>query len=160
MTNQKADSQIAQFPNSFWHSNRTPHFTPMNQDESTEVAVIGGGIVGIITAYLLAKAGKKVTLVEARDYFKGVTGHTTAKITAQHGLIYNKLIQTFGKEKARLYYEANRDGLDFIRETSKALGIDCDFEQKDATVFAASEKGEKQIRKEAQAYENWALQEN
>jgi len=153
MGNKQSDSQIAQFPNSYWHSHQTPHFTPMTQDESTEVAVIGGGIVGIITAYLLTKAGKKVTLVEARDYFKGVTGHTTAKITAQHALIYNELIQTFGKEKARLYYEANRDGLDFIRETSKELGADCDFEEKDAIVYASSEKGQKQIEKEARAYE-------
>ncbi|GEK90303.1 Glycine/D-amino acid oxidase [Alkalibacterium putridalgicola] len=153
MDNKQPDSQISQFPNSYWHSHQRPHFSPLIQDESTEVAVIGGGIVGIVTAYLLAKAGKKVTLVEAREFFHGVTGHTTAKITAQHALIYNELIQTFGKEKARLYYEANRDGLDFIRETSKELNIDCDFEEKDAVVFASSAKGLKQIEKEARAYE-------
>lgn len=157
MANAFTDHQVSNFPKSYWHSHQTPYYKPLTQDESTDVAVIGGGMVGIVTAYLLLKAGKRVTLVEARDYLSGVTGNTTAKITAQHGLIYSELIQTFGKEKARLYYEANRDGLDFIRETSKELDIACDFEEKDAVVFASSEKGQKQIEKEARAYESLGI---
>ncbi|WP_423190285.1 FAD-dependent oxidoreductase [Alkalibacterium sp. f15] len=151
------DHHLSQFPKSYWHSHQTPHFTSLNQDETTEVSVIGGGMVGIITAYLLLKAGKNVTLVEAKEFISGVTGNTTAKISAQHGLIYHELMQTFDKEKARMYYEANRDGLDFIRDTSKELAIDCDFEEKEAVVFASSEKGRKQIEREARAYEELGI---
>lgn len=92
------------FPKSFWTAQQaTPQFPGLEENHTTEIGIVGAGIVGIISAYLLAKSGKKVVLIEADRLISGVTGHTTAKITAQHSLIYDDLIQTFGKEKAKLY---------------------------------------------------------
>ena len=127
------------FPKSYWLEHTIPNFPPMIEDEKTEVGIIGGGIVGIMTAYLLVKAGKQVVLIEGKEFLNGVTGHTTAKISAQHGLIYDELIQMFGEDAARLYYEANQEGLDLIREISQKLTIDCGLENKEAVVFASSE---------------------
>ncbi len=141
------------FPKSYWLEHRVPSFPPMIEDEKTEVGVIGGGIVGILTAYHLAKAGKKVVLVEGNQFLRGVTGHTTAKISAQHGLIYGHLLSTFGKEEARLYYEANLEGRDIIYDIAQRLAIDCGLEEKDAVVFASSAKAVKKIEAEARAYE-------
>lgn len=157
MTQLSSDHDLSNFPESYWLNHPIPHFPPMSTDNETQVGVIGGGIVGIITAYLLIKAGKKVTLVEARDFLSGVTGHTTAKITAQHRLIYAELIRTFGKENARLYYEANIEGLALIQKISEELEIDCDFEKKKAVVYATTTKGAEQIKKEAQAYEDLGI---
>lgn len=152
MANDYTNSSFSQFPNSYWLKHPVPHFPSLQDDVTTEFAVVGGGIVGIITAYLLAKEGKDVTLVEARNLLTGVTGNTTAKLTAQHSLIYDELISTFNEDKARLYYDANMDGLRFVRQTAEQLGIDCDLDERDAIVFSTTEKGKKQIEKESRAY--------
>ena len=140
--------------NSLWQQKRDiKQYPAVEKDTTTDILIIGGGITGIITAYLLTKAGRKVTLIEARGLLEGVTGHTTAKVTAQHGAIYSNLIKTFNEETAKLYYEANMEALDFIRRTTEELGIDCNFAEQDAYIYAETEKGKKQVEKEAEAYE-------
>ncbi len=111
-----------------------PQFDPLSGDHKTDVLVIGGGITGLLCAYRLQGAGIDTMLVEAGRICGGVTQNTTAKITAQHGLIYNKLIRDFGKEAARKYLEAN---LRAIRQY-KALcqRIDCDFQEKDSYIYS------------------------
>ncbi|MFL2132597.1 FAD-dependent oxidoreductase [Desemzia sp. FAM 24101] len=146
------------FPKSFWTAQQaTPQFPALEENHTTEIGIVGAGIVGIISAYLLAKSGKKVVLIEADRLISGVTGHTTAKITAQHSLIYDDLIQTFGKEKAKLYYEANIDGLHFIQQLIEELQIDCAYETKDAFVYAETDKGQKKLEKEAEAYQTLGI---
>lgn len=157
MKDRFADQEKCQFPESYWLTREIPTFSKMTDNNETQIGIIGGGMVGIMTAYLLAKSGKKVCLVEARSLLSGVTGHTTAKISAQPSLIYDKIIQTFNEEQARLYYQANIDGLKLINQTSDNLQIDCDFEVKDATVYATTEKGAEKIKKEARAYEKLGI---
>lgn len=140
MDKQKLTDPISIFPNSYWLSHKTRSFPTFTADTHSEIAIIGGGIVGIMTAYLLAKSGKQITLIEAKEFLSGTTRHTTAKISAQHGLIYDKLIQSFGKKAAKLYYEANNEGCRLIQEIAQNLGIKCGFEKRDAVVFASSEK--------------------
>lgn len=148
---------LSSFPRSYWLAHPVPQFTSLTEHTETEVAVIGGGIVGVMTAYLLAKAGKSVVLVEAKDLLSGTTGHTTAKITAQHGLIYDALIRTFDEETARLYYDANMEGGWLIREIADNLDIDCQLESKDAVVFANAPNSVKKLQKEARAYEKLSI---
>ncbi|MFD6440451.1 FAD-dependent oxidoreductase [Peribacillus sp. NPDC060186] len=69
-----------------------PSFSNLEKYITTDVLIVGGGITGITSAYLLVKQGVKVTLIEAGEILNGTTGQTTAKITAQHGLIYDQLI--------------------------------------------------------------------
>jgi monoamine oxidase len=78
-------------------------FPVLRSNLSVDVAVIGGGIAGITAAVLLKKSGATVALLEANRVVKGVSGHTTAKVTSQHTLIYQRLIGSFGKEHAHLY---------------------------------------------------------
>ncbi|MET3317950.1 UNVERIFIED_ORG: glycine/D-amino acid oxidase-like deaminating enzyme [Peribacillus simplex] len=81
-----------------------PSFSKLETDITSDVLIVGGGISGITSAYLLAKQGVKATLIEAGEILNGTTGHTTAKITVQHSLIYDQLITDHGKGKAD--YEA------------------------------------------------------
>ncbi len=88
---------------SYWIAT-TPEssYPPISGDTHVDVAILGGGIVGITTAYLLKEAGMpSVALIEADRIITGVTGHTTAKVTSQHGLIYDRLISKFGKQQAQ-----------------------------------------------------------
>lgn len=152
------ESSIQQFPKSYWREFKAvPSFPVLQENSETGIGVIGGGIAGIVSAYLLTKAGKKVVLVEAGKLIDGVTGFTTAKITAQHGLIYEELIRTMGEERAKQYYEANLAGLHFIKKTAADLGIDCDLTAENAYVYAETKKGAQKIEKEAKAYERLGI---
>jgi glycine/D-amino acid oxidase-like deaminating enzyme/nitrite reductase/ring-hydroxylating ferredoxin subunit len=105
------------------------------QSDRVDVGVVGGGIVGLTAAYLLTQAGYSVTVLEARRIGRQVTGRSTAKITAQHALIYAQLIKTLGVERARLYGEANHSAVELIAALARDLDIACDFERKDAYAY-------------------------
>lgn len=120
---------------SFWEQTvKMPEFESLNGDTQTDVLIIGGGIAGILCAYMLNQAGIDYILVEAETLCSGVTKYTTAKITSQHGLIYAKLINEFGLEKAKQYLTANELALQKYRELCSK--IDCDFESTDAYAYS------------------------
>ena len=120
-------------------------FDSLKNDIKTNVLIIGGGLAGVLCAYMLEQSGVKYVLVEADQICSGITKNTTAKITSQHGLIYDKLICEFGEQKARLYLRANEDALNKYREICK--NIDCNFENKDSYVYSLDnrQKIEKEI---------------
>lgn len=130
-----------------------PTFEPLNEDIQVDAVIVGGGITGITTAYLLVKEGLKIALLEADTLLNGTTGHTTAKITAQHDLIYDEFINHFGKSKARLYYEANAEALHFIKDTINERQINCDFSMQAAYLYATTEQSARKIEKEYAAYQ-------
>lgn len=81
---------------------------PLYGDMEAEVAVIGGGLTGILTALLLRERGLRVVVLEADRVGGGQTANTTAKLTVQHGAVYADLIQRLGEDKARMYARANQ----------------------------------------------------
>ena len=83
-----------------------PRFAPLEGSRKTDVLVIGGGITGILCAWMLRQAGADCLLLEAKRLCGGTTGGTTGKITSQHGLQYHRLIREFGVDAARLYSRA------------------------------------------------------
>ena len=91
-------------------------FAPLKGDISTDVLIIGGGMAGILCAYLLHGAGVPYVLTEAETVCGGITKNTTAKITIQHGLIYDKLLRRFGIDRARQYLCAQKAALQKYRE--------------------------------------------
>ena len=78
-----------------------PQFETLKQDMKTDVLIVGGGIAGLLCAYMLEQTGVSYILVEAKRICSGITKDTTAKITSQHGLIYDRLIREFGLEKKK-----------------------------------------------------------
>ncbi|MGO4543811.1 FAD-dependent oxidoreductase [Paenibacillus sp. 2TAB23] len=147
-------NQIPKFPQSLWmdSTNKRSIFPALEQDIEADIAVVGGGISGITTAYLLVQEGFKVVLVEAGKLLGGTTAHTTAKITAQHDLIYDELIGKEGLEKAQLYYRANAEALQFIKRTIENANINCGFSAQEAYVYAESDAYIKKLEMEMSAY--------
>ncbi|MEG1943363.1 MAG: FAD-binding oxidoreductase, partial [Angelakisella sp.] len=118
-------------------------------DLTVEVAVIGGGMAGILTAYMLQKKGKNVVLLEAQTIGSGQTKNSTAKITSQHNIIYNRLIHDFGIEKAKQYADANEAAVAMYRSIVAEEHIDCHFENRPAYLYSADESSV--LMNEAQA---------
>lgn len=146
------------FPEPYWRDSvNLPSFEPLRDDMQTDVAIVGGGITGITAGYLLQKEGFQVTILEASNILNGTTGHTTAKVTAQHGLIYDELMGHFGTEKTKLYYEANTEAMKFIENLVRENDIDCDFSKEDAYVYATTDQKVPSIDKEYHAYKKLGI---
>ena len=112
----------------------------LKKDIKTDVLIIGGGLCGLLTAYSLKEKGVSCVLVEKGRIMNGVSGNTTAKITAQHGLIYHKLLKSMGEEKAKLYLRINLEAIGRFEELSEKYS--CDFQKKDNFVYS-TESNEK-----------------
>jgi glycine/D-amino acid oxidase-like deaminating enzyme/nitrite reductase/ring-hydroxylating ferredoxin subunit len=127
-----------------------PEHPSLSGDVHADVAVIGGGIVGITAALLLREAGVRVVLLEADRLARGVTAYTTAKVTSQHGVVYSNLRSRHGAEAARAYAEANEGGLAWIAERVERHGIDCDFRRRPAFAYVTSSRRRPEIEKEVE----------
>lgn len=126
-----------------------PRRAPLSGDMETNTAVIGGGMAGILIAYYLQQKGVPVVILEANCVGSGQTRNTTAKITSQHGLIYDKLIKSFGLERARQYAKAGQEAIAAYRRLIEEKGIDCDFENIPAYLY--TETNEAPLIREADA---------
>lgn len=122
-------------------------FSELKSDIDTDVIVIGGGMAGILCATELQKAGADYVLLEGRKIGHGITKGTTAVLTAQHDTLYQDMIKKFGKEKARLYLEANLEAVKKFRNLSK--DISCDFEEKPSVMYSTDSRS--LMEREAQA---------
>lgn len=139
-------------PISFWiDSTPTTHYPSSGSNISVDVAIIGGGIVGITAATLLKRAGKTVAVIESRQIITGVSGHTTAKVTSLHQLIYADLIKQVGEQKARLYAESNQAAIERVAAFVAEEQIECDFSRRSAYTFTESEDELSQIKDEVEA---------
>ncbi|NLK27273.1 MAG: FAD-dependent oxidoreductase [Clostridiales bacterium] len=107
----------------------------LEEDISTEVAVIGAGLAGVLIAYLLQARGVSVVVLEKNEIGGGITKNTTAKISSQHGLIYRKLLTYKGEELAREYAWANQHAIEKFKQIIDQLQIDCDFEVMPSFVY-------------------------
>lgn len=138
--------------NSLWLNEKTKEkFSKLEKDLETQVCIIGAGIFGISTAYYLTQKGYNVTILERDKIANRVTGHTTAKITSQHGLIYHYLLSQYGKEFARKYYLANQKSIQEIEKIITQNQIDCDFERQISCVYTTNKSESDKINEELYA---------
>ena len=137
---------------SYWIAT-TPesNYPALPGDIRVDVAILGGGIVGITSALLLKQAGVSVAVVEADRIIKGTTGYTSAKITSQHDLIYDRLISKLGREKAKQYADSNQAALEKIEYIVRSWDISCDFSRKPAYIYAGSQDSAQNILNEVSA---------
>lgn len=139
-------------PESYWiASSSTPNYPKLEENISVDVAIIGGGITGITSGYLLTKEGLRVAIVDADRILKGTTGHTTAKITSQHDLMYDKMIQQIGVEKSKQYAESNEKAIQVISKIIEEKNIDCDFSLQNAYIYTQSDVYIEDIKNEVKA---------
>ena len=123
-------------------------FESLDTNISTDVCIIGAGIFGLTCGYYLSKAGLKVTVVDKSDVARKTTGHTTAKITSEHGLFYTYLVDTYGEQFAKDYLFANEEAIENIKNIIDTENIKCDFEKQSNFVYTTDKSEINKIKKE------------
>ena len=144
---------------SIWKSTvQFPERETLKGDTEVENLVIGGGMAGILIAFLLQRKGREVMVIEAKRVASGQTGNTTAKITAQHGLIYDKLIHKVSFGKALQYAQANVDAMEKYERLIAEEGIECHLKHLPAFLYTTQEDMISELRREAEAAKELGLE--
>jgi glycine/D-amino acid oxidase-like deaminating enzyme len=134
--NQGDSLKMTEVPVSFWiDTTNDTDYPSLDSNIEVDAVIVGGGITGLTAAYFLKKNGVKTAIIEANRIAKGVSAHTTAKITSQHSLKYNKMINAVGEERTRQYATANQAAIDMIESIIRENNIDCDFKRVPAYVY-------------------------
>jgi glycine/D-amino acid oxidase-like deaminating enzyme len=138
---------------SSWREKLTPttYFPSLVGHHTVDVAIIGGGMAGILTAYFLAKSGKKVFLLEKEMIGGGASGYTTAFITQSIDTDSSDMISLYGIENAKLIVDSHCSAIDTIEKIIKQEKIECEFTRCSNYIFATTEEKLKDLRKEFQA---------
>ena len=140
--------------NSLWlNSNENKNkFKELDKDTSTDVCIVGAGIFGLTCGYYLTKQGFNVVILEKESEIASkTTGHTTAKITSQHNLIYKYLVDSLGFSEVKKYLSANQEAIENIYQIIKDENIDCDFERQDSYVSTNNSDELEKIKLENEA---------
>lgn len=144
--------------NSYWMaSTGTTSYPPLTGDCNADVAVVGGGIAGISTAWELARRGRSPVLLEADRIAAGVTGFTTGRLSSAHPWIYAPLRDSLGAEAARLYARSQQDAVQHVVRTAEDLGIECDIERRPSYVYVELPERVEDLRTEARAVRDAGL---
>lgn len=130
---------------------------PLLRDIDLDIAIIGGGIVGVITARLLKDRGQRVAVIEAGRVGHGATGRSTAKVTAQHAVYLTRIERAHSVEAARAYAQANRAGVELINRLTLTHELTCDLEPANSWAYAVSDDGVRQLQAEQAAAERAGL---
>ncbi|MBX4210921.1 FAD-binding oxidoreductase, partial [Candidatus Parcubacteria bacterium] len=115
-------------------------YPKLEQSIETDVVVIGGGITGVLTTYLLSKEGRKVVLIEKKQLGDYATKHTTAFLCQMIDTELGDLISTFGENKARKVVESHGKAIDLIEHIVQEENIDCDFMRCSDYMYACTAK--------------------
>ena len=111
----------------------------INEDISTPVLIIGGGIAGLMCAYNLMKKNIKFILVDSNKLASGVSANTTAQVSIAHDKLYDDIHKKHGKKKAIAYLKSQTEGLNLIKDIIKNENIECDYKE-ESTILCADEK--------------------
>ncbi len=136
-----------------------PEGEPLNADAGADVCVVGAGIAGLTTAYLLAREGRNVLVLDDGPVAGGETSRTTAHLVNALDDRYYELERLHGERGARLAAESHTAAIDQIEENVEREGIDCDFERVDGYLFVAPGRSTEELGQELRAAHRAGLTE-
>lgn len=142
---------------SLWMEVTLPTFSPLEKDEETDVCIVGSGIAGLTSAYLLAKSGKKVIVLERSALAGGQSARTTAHLAWALDDGFSNLEKLFGKENAKLAALSHEKAIDFIQKIVEEEQIDCNFDRVDGYLFSPKKESDKSLEEERIATSNLGL---
>jgi glycine/D-amino acid oxidase-like deaminating enzyme/nitrite reductase/ring-hydroxylating ferredoxin subunit len=144
---------------SIWQEVEPPVFPPLGQDLKTEICVVGAGISGVTTAYLLLKNGFQVTLLDRDSFGDGETARTTAHLSNVLDAGFTKVIRLHGEKGAKLAFESHSDAIDLIEKIIEEESIDCDFKRVEGYLFLSPDSKANYLQEEYEACKKVGFQE-
>jgi glycine/D-amino acid oxidase-like deaminating enzyme/nitrite reductase/ring-hydroxylating ferredoxin subunit len=118
----------------------------IDSDARYDVAVVGAGLTGLVTALLLTQAGRRVAVLEARSVGAVTTGHSTAKLTLLQGTRLSSIVANHTEHVAGAYLEGNRDAQAWL--TAYAAEHRVEMQHRDAYTYASTQSGASAVRRE------------
>lgn len=135
---------------SFWQDSVVmPRFPVLETEQSADVVVVGAGIAGITTAYLLAKQGKKVIVLEKAQPGQGETGRTSAHLSDALDEGYVRLIKLHGRDHARTMAISHRAAIEDIFQYVRKENIDCDLKKVPGYLVLRPGQSEQDLKQES-----------
>jgi len=126
-------------------------YPPLARDIAVDVAVLGGGIAGLTTALLLKRDGARVAVLEAGRVGRGVTGCTTAKVSALQSTVYSTIRGRKGEDHASVYATASLAAVELVDQLANDEQIQCDLERRPAFTYALTDDERSDVEKEHDA---------
>ena len=136
---------------SVWMATDVPELPTLSHDIRTSVCVVGAGIAGMTVAYLLARAGRAVVVIDDGTIGGGETGRTTAHITASLDDLYQRVEKLHGIEGIRIAAESHTAAIDRIEAIASLEDIDCDFERVDGYLFRGDNPDKEILNRELES---------
>ncbi len=136
-----------------------PSYPPLGEDATADVCIVGAGIAGITTAYLLTQVGKSVIVLDDGPVGGGETGRTTAHLTNAMDDRFYRLEHMHGERGARIAAASHGAAIDRIESIVRSEGIDCDFERVDGYLFLGGDDKEEELARELEAAHRAGLKE-
>ncbi|MES2470874.1 MAG: FAD-binding oxidoreductase [Patescibacteria group bacterium] len=133
-----------------WQMDDLKVYPPLNENIMADVVIVGAGITGITTAYLLAKEGRNVVVVDKGDLNETVSAYTTAFITYVVDTQFVDLINMFGREKAIQVFESKRRAIDLIEKNMRECNFTCEFKRVPMYSFGTDEKQASDLKEDAE----------
>ena len=144
---------------SIWQEINPPIYPSLDQNIKTDVCVVGAGIVGVTTAYILLKQGFSVTLLDKDTFGQNETGLTSGHLSNVLDEGYTKLIELHGLEKARQAYQSHTDALELIQKIVNEESIICDLHWLDGYLFENPKQGTDFLEQEMQSLKEVGFQD-
>lgn len=143
---------------SYWQKTvKLPNYQSISKDSTYDVVIVGGGLSGVSLAYLLNDSNLKVALLESDTLGSKTSGHTTAKVTYLHGVIYDDICKSYNQSKAKQYLESNYEAFKEIEKIIKDNHIECDFIENTAYIGANDETNVKKLTSQIALFRSWGF---
>lgn len=142
---------------SFWMELPVPRYAALTADASADVCIVGAGIAGLSVAYLLAREGKLVIVLDDGAIGSGETGRTTSHLSNAFDDRYHHVERRHGKEVSRLVAQSHTAAIDLIEAIVTLENIECDFRRVDGYLFAPAEADPRELGEELEAAQRAGL---
>lgn len=143
---------------SYWQKTvELPKYPKIENDCSYDIVIVGGGMSGITLGYRLNNSKFKVAIIESDTLASKTTGHTTAKVSYLHDILYTDICKAYSKNKAKDYLDSNYDAFQEIQKIIKKNHIKCDYHENIAYIKAYDKKNNDKIIQQIKLFEEWGF---